>query len=254
MSFMMEHTCRPPFLTDPALKAKVTSQVEELLNDLAAFGAEPDGGVTRLLYSKAWVDSQMALAERMDEYGLVCYFDQVGNLFGRLEGTKPEGQTILTGSHIDTVKSGGNYDGAFGVAASMIALAYLIETCGRPKRTLEVVSLCEEEGSRFPLAYWGSGSITGSRELWHIEGMKDASGVGFQEAMEAAGFGNPAQKEPRREDLAAFIELHIEQGVILERQGMKLGTKATYLYSDWGSGSCGDNPHEYEERCIHGCR
>jgi allantoate deiminase len=226
---MMENAYRPAILNDSTLKAQLASQVQELLDTLSAFGEEEGGGVTRLLYTQAWVDGQQALAKHMARCGLDSYFDQVGNLFGRLEGTELAGQTILTGSHIDTVKSGGNYDGAYGIAASIIALDYLKKTYGSPRRTLEVVSLCEEEGSRFPLAYWGSGSITGSHELSHVEGMKDADGIGFQEAMEAAGFGSSMLKECNRDDLAAFIELHIEQGVILERQDLQLGIVETIV-------------------------
>ncbi|MBW7457281.1 M20 family metallo-hydrolase, partial [Paenibacillus sepulcri] len=131
--------------------------------------------------------------------------------------------SILTGSHVDTVRCGGSYDGIYGIAAGLIALRYLKLTCGQPQRSLEAVSFCEEEGSRFPIAFWGSGSITGFRGEEHIRGIYDDNGIAFREAMEAAGFGNPQQPASRRDDIAAFIELHVEQGVILERMEQTIG-------------------------------
>jgi allantoate deiminase len=105
----------------------------------------------------------------------------------------------------------------------MIALPFLYENYGSPKRSLEVVALCEEEGSRFPLTYWGSGNITGHHHMDKIAGMKDAKGILFEEAMFQAGFGQASQKDCVRTDIAAFIELHIEQGIVLERHGIKVG-------------------------------
>ncbi|WP_313997235.1 allantoate deiminase [uncultured Paenibacillus sp.] len=201
--------------------------VTELLQALSAFGAEKDGGVTRLLYSKPWSEAQAYLSEKMKEAGLEVRYDKVGNLFGRLDGRKTETGVVLTGSHIDTVRSGGAYDGAYGIAAALTAVRHLKETCGLPKRPIEVVSFCEEEGSRFPLAYWGSGSVTGAYGLEDAEGIRDAQGVTLREAMEAAGFGKPEQPECRRTDLSAFLEAHIEQGVMLERTGDKIGIVET---------------------------
>ena len=128
---------------------------------LATFGADPEGGVTRLLYAEPWLKAQLALIDNMQGMGLKADFDEIGNVYGKLQGSDPSLKPILTGSHMDTVKNGGKYDGAYGVIASMMALGYLKAVYGTPKRTLEMVSFCEEEGSRFPLAYWGSGHVTG---------------------------------------------------------------------------------------------
>jgi allantoate deiminase len=208
-------------------KAEINNQLiiqaETYINWLGSFGGEQNGGVTRLLYTPEWKQAQQALALKMVECGLQVYDDRVGNLFGRLEGSLPNAQTILTGSHIDTVKNGGKYDGAYGIIAGIIALDFLNKTYGNPIRPLEVVALCEEEGSRFPLTFWGSGNITGHHYMHKIDGMKDVNDIRFEDAMFQAGFGQLAQKDSIRLDIAAFIELHIEQGVVLERQGVKLG-------------------------------
>ncbi|ANY69544.1 allantoate amidohydrolase [Paenibacillus sp. BIHB 4019] len=206
-----------------ASKWQLASFVPKLLEELSQFGADPRGGVTRLLYTAEWLEAQQYLAEQMQELGMDVYFDRVGNLFGRLQGSSEEGPVIMTGSHIDTVQSGGIYDGAYGVAAGIAALAHLKETYGQPVKTLEVVSLCEEEGSRFPLTYWGSGNMTGLYDLEQCAERYDAAGTSLQEAMLHCGFGKAEQRAARRSDIAAFVELHIEQGPVLERQQLSVG-------------------------------
>jgi allantoate deiminase len=201
----------------------IAEEMEELILWMASFGKQEQGGVTRLLYSESWRDAQQALALRMEQWGLKVNFDHVGNLFGKLEGTDKNKMAILTGSHVDTVKNGGMYDGALGIVAGMLALKYLKRHYGMPKRNLEVVSLCEEEGSRFPMTYWGSGNITGRRHFGQIVQMTDENGVLFRKAMEKAGFGAGTHRDSRREDIGAFIELHVEQGIVLERKNKTIG-------------------------------
>ena len=159
----------------------------------------------------------------MEEIGLEARFDSVGNLFGRLPGTELGGTTILTGSHIDTVVEGGKYDGAYGIVASLLAVKKLKETYGAPKKTIEVVSLCEEEGSRFPFAFWGSRNIQGQYSLNHVREVKDSEGVSFLEAMREAGFAPELYTSPARKDIERFIEIHVEQGMVLERNKISLG-------------------------------
>lgn len=194
----------------------------ELLEKLSGFSADGPG-VTRLLYGADWGRAQSYLAERMRELGFAVRDDRVGNVYGRLEGAKPDAPVILTGSHIDTVRSGGAYDGAYGIAAGIAALDALRRAYGPPKRTLEVVSFCEEEGSRFPLSYWGSGNVAGVYAPEEAAAHVDFAGMSMQEAMEAAGYGRADQPSARRRDIAAFVEAHIEQGVILERKRLDIG-------------------------------
>ncbi|MBW5448916.1 allantoate deiminase [Cohnella sp. CFH 77786] len=198
-------------------------QVEEMVHWLAVHGADPEGGVTRHLYTASWTEAQQALERKMKEWGLETYYDEVGNLYGRLASSHSEAGAIVTGSHVDTVKCGGKYDGAFGIVAGLLALRYLKETYGPPVRNIEVVSLCEEEGSRFPLTFWGSTNVTGIAPWDRISQIQDAEGVPFTEAMIEAGFGLGRYRNPRREDILSFIELHIEQGAVLERDGTPIG-------------------------------
>ncbi len=222
------------------LPQEAAGELLELLEELAAFSA-PGPGVTRLLYTPEWCGAQHFLQERMAELGLEVRMDQVGNVYGRLAGAEPDGKVILTGSHIDTVMNGGRYDGAYGVAAAITALHYLRMIFGQPLRTLEVVSFCEEEGSRFPLTFWGSGNVTGLYKGSEAAGCLDAEGISLAEAMSACGLGNGSLAVPAaaasadteggrrltggalRSDIAAYVELHIEQGITLERSFRSIG-------------------------------
>lgn len=201
--------------------------VGKLLEELGEIGVDRHGGVTRLLYTEPWLRAQLYLADKMKDAGLETRFDRVGNLYGRLQGKRTDGSVILTGSHIDTVKSGGKFDGAYGIAAALTAVATLKEEYGKPKRPIEVVSFCEEEGSRFPLAYWGSGSVAGLHRAGVEGSVTDADGITLGEAMRESGFGKSGQDEPKRSDIGAFIEAHVEQGVMLERTGDSIGIVET---------------------------
>lgn len=201
----------------------LSEQVENMIEWLASHGRDESDGVTRLLYDPAWIAAQQAIKEKMGKIGLSARYDDVGNLFGRVAGRDPEARVILTGSHVDTVKGGGKYDGAYGIVAALIAVEYLLTHYGLPLKPIEVVSLCEEEGSRFPMTYWGSGNITGVKSRETVRDIKDANAVPFERAMQDAGFGFGQHPKPERRDLECFIELHIEQGQVLEREGKSIG-------------------------------
>ncbi|AME07536.1 allantoate deiminase [Bacillus siamensis] len=204
-------------------KLSVKNSITDYIEWLAQYGASAGGGVTRLLYTKEWMDAQLAVKTEMSSFGLETRFDDVGNVFGRLSGTQSPDEVIVTGSHIDTVINGGKYDGAYGVLAAMLALKQLKETYGAPKKTLEAVSLCEEEGSRFPMTYWGSGNMTGVFSEQDAKEPRDESGVSLQTAMYESGFGKGVFQSAYRTDISAFVELHIEQGQTLEMSGRDLG-------------------------------
>lgn len=197
------------------------TNLEEAIEWLASFGRDADGGVTRTLYSSVWKEAQQALKGWMEEVGLLTNYDSIGNLFGRLPTANLNAPTILIGSHVDTVKSGGKYDGAYGIIAGILALAHIKKQYGPPIVNLEVVSFCEEEGSRFPLACWGSGMMTGVFSYKDIVGIKDSEGISFETAMMAAGFG--LSEYVGRNDIQTFIELHIEQGPTLEKVEKSIG-------------------------------
>jgi len=205
-----------------ALSDQLGQEAEEWISWLANYGADPRGGVTRLLYSPVWQEAQRAIAARMDSAGMITRFDRVGNLYGMIEG-RQLGKSVLTGSHIDTVICGGRYDGALGIIAGMIATQYLRREFGTPNLAMEVVSFCEEEGSRFPITCWGSGNTVGIEAFQSVPDVHDAQGISLQEAMTEAGFGISSLASPLRFDVAAFLELHIEQGACLEKDHRVIG-------------------------------
>ena len=121
----------------------------------------------------------------MKDAGFYTYFDTVGNLYGRIEGRTKD--VILAGSHRDTVKNGGKYDGALGIITAISACTSLYREYGIPEKTVEVVALCEEEASRFLAGYVGSRAITGTLRNENLQEL-DENGVSLEEAMRRAGY------------------------------------------------------------------
>jgi allantoate deiminase len=178
--------------------------MERYVESLGAFGQQMEGGIVRPVYGPAWVQARQQLAAWMREAGLEVYEDAVGNLFGRLRGAD-EARTILTGSHIDTVKLGGKFDGALGVLAALAALRALREQVGMPRRSLEMVALCEEEGSRFHGNFWGTRAMLGLIKPQEFDSLRDDEGTSIAEAMRAVGLSPERYREAVRDDLDAFI-------------------------------------------------
>jgi allantoate deiminase len=197
--------------------------VERLLLELARDGAYGETGVWRTAYSPEWVAAQDRVAAWMAEAGLEVRRDAVGSVWGTLAGSDG-GPVIATGSHVDSQTPGGRYDGALGVVAGLVAVRSLDERFGRPRRTLEAVSLCEEEASRFHATnFWGSRAIVGGIAPEEPELIRDREGVSIGEAMRTVGLDPQRIPDARRHDLDTWIELHIEQGPILEEEGLPVG-------------------------------
>ena len=190
---------------DPAL-------LERRLDELYEIGAEPDGGAYRPLYGPAWATAVERVERWLKDAGLQPRRDAVGNLWGRAEGTD-KGKSIVTGSHIDTVRHGGRLDGALGIVAGLTAVQSLLKAKGKPRRPLEVVAICEEEGSRFATSFWGSRAITGAIDTVDAE---------IAAAMREHGLDPTKIASAAREDIDTFVELHIEQGAVLESSGTPL--------------------------------
>jgi allantoate deiminase len=197
--------------------------VERYLLELARHGAYGETGVWRTVYTPEWVAAQDQVAAWMAEAGLEVRRDAVGSVWGKLAGTEG-GPVVVTGSHIDSQTPGGRYDGALGVVAALVALRTLREQFGAPSSTLEAVSLCEEEASRFHATnFWGSRAIVGAISPEEPEAIRDREGVSIAEAMRGVGLDPERIAEARRDDLDTWIEVHIEQGPILEAEGLPVG-------------------------------
>ena len=192
------------------------------LDDLSQRGALEAGGIYRALYSPAWSSAMDLVAAWLKEAGILVRRDAVGNLWGRIEGSRG-GRAIVTGSHIDTVRGGGALDGALGVVAGIEAVTSLWAMFGRPTRILECVAICEEEGSRFDTNFWGARAIADRLEPGEADRARDAEGVTLAAAMRAAGLDPANAVNAARRDVDVFLELHIEQGPVLEEHGARLG-------------------------------
>jgi len=197
------------------------AEMQRLVETLGAVGEQAGGGIIRHVYDPAWVAARQQLSVWMREAGLAVREDSAGNLFGRIEGDSP--RTILTGSHVDTVRLGGRYDGALGVLSALAALRVLQSDAGRPSRSLEMVALCEEEDSRFHANFWGTRAILGLIDPAELDSLRDEHGISIREAMRGVGLAPERLEDAIRDDLDAFVELHIEQGRILADERLPLG-------------------------------
>jgi Peptidase family M20/M25/M40 len=246
-------------MTEPIKSIEVdASTLQHSIEVLGAIGQQPEGGIVRPVYSPAWVEAREHLATFMHAAGLDVRKDAMGNLFGRLHG-RDESHTLLTGSHFDTVPLGGKFDGALGILAGIVALQALHEHLGTSQRSLEVVALCEEEGSRFPAHCWGTKGNLGLIDPAELEEIHAAQGITIAEAMRAVGLAPERYREAIRTDLDAFFELHIEQGRILFDEGIDLGivTAITGLQHVWitvkdRADHAGTTPMEVRHDALHG--
>ena len=198
-------------------------EVREIVEWLAQFGNHGEDGMIRLLYTPEWLAAQNALKERFEQLGMTAEFDAVGNLKGTIAGTDGTGETIATGSHVDTVVNGGKLDGAFGIEAGYLAVRELLATYGQPKKNISVISFAEEEGSRFPYVFWGSKNCFDLQDNAEVEGIVDMDGVRFTDAMRACGFDFNEGHDPIMDGVTNFVEIHIEQGNTLEMEGKSVG-------------------------------
>ncbi|MBI2153441.1 MAG: Zn-dependent hydrolase [Candidatus Rokubacteria bacterium] len=190
------------------------------LTALARFGSNPGGGVSRPAWSPAHEEARAWLLAQMKEAGLETSVDPAGNTFGRLGDGAP---VVLAGSHIDSVPDGGTLDGALGVLAALECLRTLRESGLALKRPLAVVAWSDEEGRYGSL--FGSRAFTGKLDPARIPEIRASDGERLVDAMARAGFNAleapRAAADPR--SLAAYAELHIEQGPHLEAKGIPIG-------------------------------
>ncbi|WP_316568720.1 Zn-dependent hydrolase [Neobacillus sp. YIM B06451] len=201
-----------------------SNRLWERLQQLSKIGATQNGGVTRLSFTKEEREAKDLIAEFMKEAGLSVREDEAGNLIGRREGTVEGAPVVMTGSHIDSVFDGGNFDGPLGVMSAIEALQTMEEEGVTTEHPIEVVAFTDEEGARFSFGMLGSRAIAGLVLNEELEN-RDKDGITIAEAMEAAGF-NPQEigkAARKKEDVKAYIELHIEQGKVLEKENLAVG-------------------------------
>jgi beta-ureidopropionase / N-carbamoyl-L-amino-acid hydrolase len=200
---------------------------EQLFDEISAIGLDPQGATTRL----AWSAQAAAAADWFDltarRLGLDPEVDVNGNRWAWTGDPAPG--AIVTGSHLDSVREGGRFDGVLGVVSGLIAVHLLAQRGEQPKTPMAVVSFADEEGGRFDTPTFGSRAMLGSLDVQAILERRDRDGITLGEALSDAGL-QPEQLGPdpvRLQQIGAFVELHIEQDTLLgerDRQ-LALGTK-----------------------------
>jgi allantoate deiminase len=202
---------------------KVQARIESHIDTLSTFTATPGKGTTRLTYSHEDLQARQYIKQKMKEYGLTVQEDGFGNIFGRLEGTLKDAPSVLVGSHFDSVPNGGSYDGPAGVVAGLEVAALFAQNKLTPKYPLEVIALVEEEGSRFGGGLMGSRGIVGLLDEEGFNRLKDKDGIYAVDAMKEIGLDPSLPKKRDPKTMKAYLELHIEQGPILEEKAIPIG-------------------------------
>ncbi len=206
------------------MPAALTLDADRLWADIMALAeiTEPERPYTRRSFSPLFLEGRRWLADRFADAGLATRIDAAGNLIGRIEGKNPALGVIAIGSHSDTVPLGGRFDGIAGVAAGLEIARALRDARVRLDHTLEVIDFLAEEPSDFGLSCIGSRGMAGALETRMLD-MTEPHGETLRAALRRVG-GNPnCFTSARRDDIKAFLELHIEQGIVLESQSLDVG-------------------------------
>ena len=194
-------------------------RLNQSIANLASIGQLPNGGVKRIAYSEEDIEARNLVRQWMKELEMEVSIDAAGNIIGRYPGDNSDAAALATGSHIDTVPCGGHYDGAYGVLAGLEVVRVLKENQIRLERSLEVIVFTDEEGSMI-----GSKAISG-RVVPDAEYYRRPDGTDIQTCLARVGgnWNNITQARRYDRDIAAFVELHVEQGPVLESMGKQIG-------------------------------
>jgi N-carbamoyl-L-amino-acid hydrolase len=206
------------------------ARLQQSLEQLAAIGTTPGGGVTRLALSDEDRAGRDLLCRWLAEAGLTLRVDDFGNVTGQRVG-RATGPPVRLGSHCDTVRRGGRYDGALGVLAALEVVRTLNDRGVVTRRPLEVVNWTNEEGARFEPAMICSGAVAGVFARDWVYDRRDAAGLRFEDELRRIGYLGSAEHRPG--PAAAYLELHIEQGPALEAAGQPVGVVEGIVGITW---------------------
>ena len=206
------------------MKTNLPLDANRLWADVMALAdiTDPARPYTRRSFTPLFLEGRAWLARRFAEAGLTTRIDTAGNLIGRLEGTNPALGVIAVGSHSDTVPSGGRFDGIAGVATGLEIVRALRQSGTRLNHTIEIIDFLAEEPSEYGLSCVGSRGMTGSLDSKMLD-LTEPSGETLREGLRRVGGDPDRLAEAKREDIRAFLELHIEQGIVLESRSLDVG-------------------------------
>ncbi|MBE6065670.1 Zn-dependent hydrolase [Clostridium cochlearium] len=197
-------------------------RLENKILTFSKFGATGNGGITRLSLSEPALQARKEFCKRMEALGATIVTDDMGNIYATIEGTENLPH-IAMGSHCDSVVQGGNYDGILGVLTAMEAAETIVTEKIPHRHPITVMIWTNEEGARFDPAMMSSGVITGKFNKSKMLASKDNKGVTFGEALDASGYKGDEKNRLNPKDYMALVELHIEQGPVLESKKMDIG-------------------------------
>lgn len=180
--------------------------------------------VTRVLFSDSDLWGREFVRNLCEEAGLAVRVDEAGNMFARWRGSAPDAPAVATGSHIDAIPNAGKFDGVVGVLGGLAAIEALQESGFRPMRSLELVVFTAEEPTRFGIGCLGSRMLAGAIPLDKVRGLRDPDGLSFDELRARAGLRGTLESVALPKGFySAFVELHIEQGPLLEEENLPIG-------------------------------
>lgn len=195
-------------------------RLKQTLETFANFGRTENNGVTRLALSNEDIAARDYFVACCKQLGMTVKIDDVANIYATLPGEENR-TSLVMGSHLDSVKKGGRFDGVLGVLSALEVARTLVDHHIKPKIPFTIVDFTNEEGARFEPAMMCSGIISGKFEKADMLESKDTDGITFGEALEASGYKGDV--ENRLKNAAAYLELHIEQGPVLESEQLKIG-------------------------------
>jgi allantoate deiminase len=198
-------------------------KIMQRIRALAKISEEPDK-LTRTFGSPAMRRANELVGKWMREAGMKIRVDEIGNLTGNYSGEKSGAKILLLGSHLDTVRNAGKFDGPLGVILAIACVEYLRRKKIRLPFAIEAVGFADEEGVRYQTAYLGSKVLAGCFDLKDLR-RKDAAGISMADAIKISG-GNPQKLKSARlnpKNLLGYLEAHIEQGPVLENQNLAVG-------------------------------
>lgn len=232
-------------------------RMEDKITTFSRFGDTGKGGITRLSLSPAALEAREEVCKRCKALGMEIKTDDMANIYGTIPGTKGL-PAIMMGSHVDSVKQGGNYDGILGVLTALEVAETIVTEKIEHKHPITVVVWTNEEGARFDPAMMSSGVITGKFDKDVMLASKDVDGITFKEALEASGYMGEKENRMNPEKYKALVELHVEQGPVLEAEKKDIGIvegvcgMVNYEFSFIGQADhAGTTPMEYRKDALY---
>jgi allantoate deiminase len=234
-------------------------RIQKDIDAINSFNATPGNGVTRLTWSPEYVSAYRYVIDELEKIGARVTICRGGCIRGRLSGVDPSFPAVMTGSHLDTVRNGGRFDGVAGVVSALEAVRVVAENSISHRHPIDLVVFPEEEGSGFGAVLGGSSLWTGATAPAGINRLKNSEGMTFEEAMKSAGVSVEDDSILSPGEVKAMLELHIEQSVVLDREAVKVGIIESIAGLKWcdlvvegTANHAGGTPMAYRRDALQG--